>query len=145
MFFKLPSIIIACMLFLSACTVEPVPINYGSDACNFCKMNIVDSQHAAEFVTKKGKVYKFDAIECMMNQMKDFGSEEIALYMVSDYSTPGELTDAVAATYLKTEAIPSPMGGFLTGFKEMAEAEKILSNAEGEKFDWNQLKIRFDL
>ncbi|MDP6908023.1 MAG: nitrous oxide reductase accessory protein NosL, partial [Flavobacteriales bacterium] len=140
MLFKLPSIAIACMLILSGCTVEPEPINFGTDACNYCKMNIVDSQHAAEFVTKKGKIYKFDAIECMMNQMKDFESDEIALFMVSDYTMPGELTDAVTATYLRTESIPSPMGGFLTGFRNVEEAEKILSNAEGEQFDWNQLK-----
>ena len=39
--------------FFSACSVEPVEINYGEDACEFCKMNIVDKQHAAELVTPK--------------------------------------------------------------------------------------------
>ena len=29
-------------------------------------MTIVDRQHAAEAVTSKGKVFKFDAIECMV-------------------------------------------------------------------------------
>jgi copper chaperone NosL len=30
-------------------------------------MTIVDKVHAAEIVTKKGKVCKFDATECMIN------------------------------------------------------------------------------
>ncbi len=41
-------------LFFYSCSVEPSPINYGKEACNFCKMNIVDQQHGAEIVTKKG-------------------------------------------------------------------------------------------
>ena len=36
---------------LTACSAEPEPIAYGSDACDFCRMNIVDKTHAAQLVT----------------------------------------------------------------------------------------------
>lgn len=54
-------------MLLSACTPKAQSITYGADMCHFCKMNIVDVQHASEIVTKKGKVFKYDAIECMLN------------------------------------------------------------------------------
>jgi len=144
MFKNHPSLLLVILIAFVSCSVEPQPIDYGKDACVFCKMNIVDRQHAAEFVTKKGKVYKFDAIECMMNQMNEFDGD-IAIYLVSDYSKPGELTDAVTASYLKSQAIPSPMGGFLTSFADNSEAVKTEEEVGGELFDWNALKSRYDL
>ena len=54
------------LVLIISCKVEESPINYGQDACKFCKMTIVDKQHAAEIVTKKGKPFKYDAIECMV-------------------------------------------------------------------------------
>ena len=72
--FKPTHAAIVTILFLSlaACTVAPVPINFGSDGCHFCKMTIVDKQHAAELVTSKGKAYKYDAIECMIDDPPGF-------------------------------------------------------------------------
>ena len=65
-------IFISLLLLVFSCNVSPKPIDYGSDGCHFCKMTIVDKVHAAEIVTKKGKVYMFDATECMINFRKDF-------------------------------------------------------------------------
>ena len=50
--------IFALLIFLIGCTVSPKPIDYGNDGCHFCKMTIVDKVHAAEIVTKKGKVFE---------------------------------------------------------------------------------------
>ena len=133
------------LLFLAACSVEPQPINYGKDACHYCKMNIVDSQQAAEFVTSKGKCYKFDAIECLLNQMKDFDEAPIDLLLITDYSNPGELTDATKATYLISDAIPSPMGAFLSGFSSQDKAVATHAESDGQLYDWEQLKLKYGL
>ena len=106
-------------------------------------MNIVDSQHAAEFVTEKGKCYKFDAIECMLMQLKEFDEAPIALHLITDYSNPGSLTDANTATYLISEAIPSPMGGFLSGFSTKEKAVSTHAESGGELLDWEQLKKQY--
>ncbi|MGB5371191.1 MAG: nitrous oxide reductase accessory protein NosL [Flavobacteriaceae bacterium] len=126
-----------------SCKVAPEPIDYGTDGCHFCSMTIVDQQHAAEFVTKKGKVYKFDSIECMMNQLKEEELSQIALFMVADYNDPGVLVDATHSTFLISNAIPSPMGGFLSAFSNKEEAVMAESGNPGELFSWNELQERF--
>lgn len=133
------------LALLSSCAVEPQPINYGTDACHFCKMNIVDNQHAAELVTSKGKCYKFDAIECMLNQMKEFNEASIELHLVCDYSKPGELLNAKSATYLVSKNIPSPMGGFLSGFANDKSAATIQTEAGGDLYNWEELQKKYNL
>lgn len=139
-----PTYIFILMLFLAACSIEPQPINYGSDACHFCKMNIVDNQHAAQFITSKGKCYKFDAIECMLNHMKGFNEVPIDMSLICDYSKPGNLIDAETATFLVSQHIPSPMGGFLSGFSSEEAAISMQKEATGELFTWEQLKAKYE-
>ena len=106
-------------------------------------MTIVDKQHAAQMVTKKGKVYNFDAVECMMNQLKEFNENEVALFLANDFDRPGELTDATKATYLISENIPSPMGAFLSAFSEEQAAKNTLDANGGELLNWNELKKQY--
>ncbi|MCK0108429.1 nitrous oxide reductase accessory protein NosL [Flavobacteriaceae bacterium S0825] len=132
-------LIAALLLILFSCNVSPKAIEYGSDGCHFCKMTIVDKVHAAEIVTKKGKVYKFDATECMVNFMDDFDTNEIELYLSNNYTEPEALIDATQATFLISENIPSPMGAFLSAFKNKADAEKMQADKGGELHTWNEL------
>jgi copper chaperone NosL len=107
-------------------------------------MTIVDRQHAAQIVTEKGKAFKFDATECMMNHLNDIDRTEIALFLVNDYSNPGELIDATKAFYLISEGIPSPMGEYLTAFETKERVEAILLEHDGDQLSWEQLKLRFE-
>lgn len=131
--------IIALLLLLASCNASPQPIDYGNDGCHFCKMTIVDKVHAAEVVTKKGKVYKFDATECMVNFIKEFDTSEIKFYLSNNYTEPEALIDATKATFLISENIPSPMGAFLSAFKNKTEAEKTQKDKSGKLYNWNQL------
>ena len=134
---------IALLLLFLSCNVSPKPIDYGSDGCHFCKMTIVDKIHAAEIVTQKGKVYKFDATECMINFMEEFDTTEIALYLSNNYTTPESLIDATKATFLISENIPSPMGAFLSAFKAKVDAERMQSAKGGTLYNWNELLAHF--
>ena len=131
------------IIFLG-CNVTPKPIDYGSDGCHFCSMTIVDKVHAAEIVTKKGKVYKFDATECMVNFLEDFNTSEIELYLSNNYTEPESLIDATKATFLISENIPSPMGAFLTAFKNRIDAEKTQSEKGGKLYNWTDLLVKFN-
>ncbi|MEX0274713.1 MAG: nitrous oxide reductase accessory protein NosL [Flavobacteriaceae bacterium] len=126
------------------CKVEPAPMQYGSDSCHFCSMTIVDQQHAAQFVTKKGKAFKFDAMECMMNHLKQVDSSEVGLYLVNDYHAPGELLDATQAQYLISKGIPSPMGEFLTAFASKEAVNAAFEEHGGERYSWEELRNRFN-
>ena len=57
----------AILVLFQQCTQEPEPLVYGKDVCQFCKMTLMDHKFGAELVTNKGKVYKFDDINCMLN------------------------------------------------------------------------------
>ncbi|MDT7827463.1 nitrous oxide reductase accessory protein NosL [Pricia sp. S334] len=131
------------LLVLASCKVEPEPIAYGSDVCHYCSMTIVDRQHAAQYVTEKGRAYKFDAIECMLNDLKNTGYDEIGLLLVNDFSHPGELIDATQATYLISANISSPMGENLSAFSSEKAAAMVQSEQSGELFTWLELKERF--
>ena len=134
---------LALLLLFFSCNVGPKAINYGSDGCYFCKMTIVDKVHAAEIVTKKGKVYMFDATECMIHFMEDFDTSEIKLYLSNNYTEPETLIDATKATFLISENIPSPMGAFLSAFKNKADAEKFQAEKGGEIYTWETLLAKF--
>jgi copper chaperone NosL len=106
-------------------------------------MTIVDKQHAAQIVTKKGKAFKFDAVECMMNHLKDVDAATIELFLVNDYQVPGKLIDAKTATFLITKEIPSPMGEYLSAFKSRVKAENIEEENNGKLYSWNELLTKF--
>ncbi len=142
---KYSIVVFMFLMLVTSCNVGPKPIAYGSDGCHFCRMTIVDRQHAAEIVTDKGKAFKFDSSECMMNHLKDIDQKQVALYLVNDYNQPGELINATKATYLISERIPSPMGEFLTAFKTEQAAVDALMTYEGDLLTWEQLKLRFNL
>ena len=129
---------------LLSCEAKPHPINYGVDTCDFCRMAIVDRQHAAQLVTEKGRVYNYDAIECMMNDLNQWDRPAVKFYLVSDYTNPGRLTDARDAQYLISEAIPSPMGANLSAFNDRVSMEKLFDSVGGETLGWVELLKRFN-
>lgn len=134
---------VVMLLVLTSCNVGPQAIDYGNDGCYFCKMTIVDKIHAAEIITKKGKVYKFDASECMINFMKEFDTSEVKLFLTNIYTEPETLIDATQATFLISKNVPSPMGAFLTAFKTKEDAQKVQDEKEGTLYSWNELLIHF--
>jgi len=135
--------LLSFLLFIS-CTIQPQKIEYGKDACHFCRMNIVDQQHAAQMVTKKGKAFKFDATECMINYLKETDTEQVGLLLVADYNNPSDLIDANLATFIISENIPSPMGEFLSAVPTKEEALSLKKTKEGDIYTWDELLIHFN-
>ena len=136
------NILIALLsVFLFSCNVAPQPITYGTDACHFCNMTIVDRQHASQLVNSKGKAYKFDAIECMVHSLQDeFKPEEIALFLVADFNKPGEWLDANSASFLVSDQIASPMGANLSAFEDQDVAQKMLEKFTGKRYNWKEIQ-----
>lgn len=127
------------LLLFTSCNIGPEPINYGHDTCHFCSMTIVDKLHGSEWVTDKGKVYKFDSVECLLNNHIQAEKESIALYMCNHYKNPGELIAAEKAVFLISEGIPSPMGAYLTAFDSRASAMEAQAKHGGDLYNWSEL------
>lgn len=132
-------------ILMNACSVDPEPINYGSDQCDFCKMGIVDKAHAAQYVSEKGKQFKFDAIECLLREISDpaIDNATLAHILVSDYNNPGTLISAKEATFIICKKIKSPMGAYLSAFATDAEAQKVIDELGGDKYNWDSIQAKF--
>ena len=131
------------LLLCTACEVAPKKIEYGKDACSFCRMTIVDKTHSAEIVTKKGKDYKYDAVECLVNDIAKKEENSLAFILVANYANPGELIDATQATFLISPAIKSPMGANLSAFTNQQSIDQVLPNIKGKLYTWSTLKDKF--
>lgn len=105
------------------CTPQPDPIRYGQDACQFCKMTIVDPRFAAEVVTKKGRAYKFDDLACLVKHVRAeaYTDADLPIVLVADYAHPGTLLDARAAVFVADESLRSPMRGDVAAFVKPAD------------------------
>jgi len=133
------------VILLSSCNPESKPIVYGEDKCEFCRMSIVDQQFGGEIVTKKGKAYKYDAVECMVNYLDQHVEDEskLKLILTNTYDSPGKLIDASKCYYLKSKNMPSPMGMFLNPFESNTEALRNQKENEGTVFTWEELRSDF--
>ena len=124
---------------LVSCSKEKQPIAYGEDSCDFCKMTIVDQIHGAEIVTDKGKVYKFDALECLIDFKQEMVKETPEQFFTNHYLVPSELISAQTAIYLISENIPSPMGEFITAFPNREQAQKVQLEKGGAIYTWDEI------
>jgi len=133
-------VFMAMLVFVLACTVKSKPINYGQEHCYHCEMTIVDQNHAALYLTKKGKQYNFDAVECLIGSLKKTDQTQIAEIKVSQFGHPKQLIAASKATYLVSKGIKSPMGANLSAFGSLEEAQKAQKEHGGTLYTWGQIK-----
>jgi len=134
------------LLFLTiSCSVKERPVSYGSDECAYCKMTIMDHRYGAELVTQKGKVYTFDAAECLVEYLYRYegSAEDFAYLLVTSYTEPDQLIDANSATFLVSKKMPSPMGAYLTAFSSRDVAKEYQNRNEGDLFTWDELYADF--
>lgn len=136
-------LVLSIMSFYS-CSKSPQPIVYGKDACHYCQMTIVDKIHGAEMVTDKGKVYKFDAAECLIRYQNDLESTDGYQLLTNHFEMPEAFISLEAATFLISEKMPSPMGAFLTAFKTEEKAKEVKNEKGGELYKWEELPQQFN-
>jgi copper chaperone NosL len=131
--------VLVAILF-SSCSTGPVPIKYGTDNCQFCKMTISDKRYGAEFLTGKGKSYKFDDVHCVVEYLKennDIKKEMSAVYFV-DFNS-GDLIPSGTAVLYHSESFKSPMNGNIAAFKSRESLAKVSSQYIGNDTSWEQV------
>lgn len=130
----------------TACTPEKQPIKYGKENCVYCNMTIVDQKFGSEIVTDKNKVYKFDAVECMINFLKEgkVDTANVAMKLVNTFDDPGKLHEAEQCHYLRSAEMPSPMGLNINPFKGKEAAQEKKDQNGGKLYDWKALYGAFD-
>lgn len=129
-----------CVL-LAGCKATPEPIQFGTDGCHLCKMTLVDRKFGGELVTNKGKVYKFDDLNCMLNFYHS-GYIDTAAYahrLVVAFNVPGVLIDAPGAFFLKSDRVRSPMGGGIAAFSDQTSLKRVQAEMGGIDLRWQQV------
>ena len=132
-------------LFLISCSTEPEPLVYGTDICHFCKMTMMDNKFGAELVTKKGKVYKFDDMNCFLNfyNSEYENVEDFQHKLVIDYANPGKLIDAANGFYLKSAAIRSPMNGQVAAFETKVSMDTFKKEWKAIYLGWGEVTTQY--
>lgn len=132
------------MIAALGCKPKVKPIEYGHQACDYCRMSIVDERYAAQLVTSTGKAYSFDAIECMINYKHKGTESKWQMELVTDYNHPRQLIPAQGAVVVRSKSLPSPMGEYLTAVADRAEAEKLINENGGEMYPYPKIATGLD-
>lgn len=135
---KLMYTLFVFLLLLTSCGKVPEPINYGKDLCAHCNMKIMDNKFGAVAVNDKGKSFKFDAAECLINYLKE--NEGGWHSYVTDFDNPPALINSEEAFYLVSEKLRSPMGENLSCYKNRSGAESSMNKFGGIIYNWEGIK-----
>lgn len=134
-------IVVVSLLLMIGCNSGPKPIMYGNENCEYCSMTIMDDKHASEIVTKKGKVYTFDSIECMLRSL-EYHEADAEMILVMDFNNPGTFIEAENAVFLISPDIPSPMGANLSAFTTTESASK--TGFSGTVYTWDTIRFHIN-
>ena len=128
------------LLYSCEAKLKPEPINYGKDSCAFCLMIVADAGFSAEIKTKKGKVYKFDSIECMVAYMlkNKLKKEELAAVWVADFPSK-HLVRLEKVKFLVSEGLRSPMGLNISAFAKEEELKEAFRHFGGKIMGWEEV------
>lgn len=128
---------------LGACQTGPEPIRYGQDSCQHCKMTLMDQRFGAEIVTKKGRVYKFDDLNCLVAHLKagQVAADQVEQLVAVDFAQKGQFVSLQKAFFLQNEALKSPMRADVAVFSDMKALENVRTLlGSGQTPTWQALQ-----
>jgi len=104
-------------------------------------MTLVDKKFGAEIVTKKGKIYKFDDLNCMIRFISSGyePAENIAFQLAVDFSNPEKLIDTQQAFYSQSDQVKSPMSSHVAAFEKKEDLERYNKEWTGVIVTWEEL------
>jgi copper chaperone NosL len=142
---NLPAMALVVMaLMMGSCKVKPEAFIYGKDNCYTCKMGIIDEKYGGETLTKKGKVFKFDDVLCMVRYLKSgaLNEEDIRQNLLIDFEKGKEFMAAPTAFILVGNNFKSPMGSHAAAFSSPESAAKFKSDPGSELLTWKEVYER---
>jgi copper chaperone NosL len=139
---KIVAAISAVLIFgLTSCNTGPQAIKFGVDACSFCKMSIADNRFGAEIVTKKGKVFKFDDMHCLLafRKANTIDKNDIKEIYLLNFDEPHNFIEASKAFLWKSDELHSPMSGNIANFTAETKLKEVVQKFKGEEVTWAAL------
>jgi copper chaperone NosL len=104
-------------------------------------MGIADKHFGAEIMTKKGKVFKFDDMHCVLGFLKanTINNKDIKETYLVNFNEPHDFLIASKAFLLKSEELKSPMGGNIAAFSNDKQLQEARQKFKGEAVTWTSL------
>ncbi len=131
--------LLSTIVLIGCGTRGPAPINYGTDLCDYCDMTIADKAFGTEMVTTKGKILKYDSIECLAaSEFERGGSADIHSRWTTDFNNPGQFLNTDQAIIVATDRQKSPMGIGLVAVGSRAAADDLIAAKGGQVLSWEQ-------
>ncbi|MDX1439305.1 MAG: nitrous oxide reductase accessory protein NosL, partial [Rubricoccaceae bacterium] len=129
------------VFLLVGCEPSPEPLRVGEMDCSHCRMTVSDARFGAEVVSSTGKVYPFDAVECMLAYLDDNPElvESVHSYWVVAFDEPGTLIPADEAFFLRSSVIQSPMGAGIAAFASEDQRDAQYNQLGGIEMGWTRL------
>jgi copper chaperone NosL len=126
---------------LLSCDSGPQPIKQGVDACSFCKMSFADNRFGAEIITKKGKVFKFDDMHCLLafRKANTVDNNDIKETYLINFDEPHNFIKAPDAFLLKSIELHTPMEGNIANFSNVNRLKHVAQKYKGEEVAWKAL------
>jgi copper chaperone NosL len=137
---------IAVLVFITtACNVEPRKIDFGKDSCHTCKMILMDPTFGAEVLTKKGKIFIFDDVNCLIEfvHIEGVESDNWKQILVVDHANNENLLDAKTAFYVLSNNIKSPMASRVAAFATEHDMKEYRKKYDGVYLAWGELITQF--
>jgi len=118
-------------LTLAGCEAKTQPIRYGQDECTGCKMTLANPRYGAELITAKGKVLKFDDLNCLLTFQKQAATTPAPRAFIIDSNHANIFLPAEQTYFLQHERLRTPMGSHLAAFATETELETARSQLGG--------------
>ena len=134
------SLLASALLAAVACGSTPPPIDYGTQGCDFCRMQIDDPRYGGQLITTTGKVYAFDSIECLAEFAATFDASRVRMVRVADFSNPGTLLLVEDARFYQDPERGGPMGGGWLAVSADPDAAWLASNVRGMPVEWGAVR-----
>jgi copper chaperone NosL len=133
--------LLSFLVMFTSCRPGPEPLVLGNDQCSFCKMTISDNRFGGELLTKKGRVYKFDDAQCLLNFIGsgEVKKQEIGGVYFSNFTNPHELVKSDIAFLIQSELLKGPMNGNIAAFANEDSMRLAENRYSAKSVRWNQL------
>ena len=132
--------VLAMVAIPAACSSGPRAIRAGEDRCAFCLMGLAEERFATELITRKGRIYTFDSIECIVRYLEADPGIAVRSVWVTDYESPLRLLEARKAFFAQSESIRSPMGLGVAAFGSAAARDALLDKSGGRALGWDEIR-----
>jgi len=102
----------------------------------------MDEKFGCELVTKKGKVFKFDDVNCLLRFMRSgaVAPKDTKETLVVNFEKKGELLAVSTASFIYADYILTPMGSRVAAFSAKEAAVKFNNNRDGKIYTWEEIK-----